>query len=325
MSLTVRDFAFRGLVAGAVGGAAAAVFIRFVTETQIGFALDFEDAAALGTPAGDPAEFSRSTQYWGGMAAAVLYGAVVGLALAVAVAALHHRVRAHTEFGRVARVATAAFVAIVLLPGLKYPPNPPAVGDPDTVGERTRLFLSLMGASILIVFAAWFLWEYLTEREWDGAPRAAAVGGAFAAVVALAFVVWPPSPDAIAPPDNEAAPALRIAEDAPPEVLDGLLATARATDATWIRDPDDPSEALSLGDAQASDLAGAPAAVSTDRLVDHAFTTLVWNFRLLSLAGLALMVAVTAAVLGALLDLPARAAAKATAGAGSGHTAGVTS
>jgi hypothetical protein len=313
MSLSVRDFAGRGLVAGAVGGAAAALFIRFVTETQVGFALEFEDAAGLGGPAGDPAEFSRSTQYWGGMAAAVLYGAVVGLALGVAVAALHHRVRAQSEFGRVARVATAAFVAIVLIPGLKYPPNPPAVGDPDTVGERTRLFLSLMGASILVVFAAWFLWEALTDRGWGGAARSAAVGGAFTAAVALAFVVWPASPDRVEPPDNEAAPALRIADDAPPEVLEGLLATARATGSEWIRDPDDPSESLELNGVEASDLAGAPAAVGTSRLVDHSFTTMVWNFRLLALAGLALMVAVTAAVLGALLDLPARAAARAEA------------
>ena len=246
MSFTIKDFAWRGLVAGAAGGAAAALFIRVFTETQIGFALDFEDAAGLGGPPGDPAEFSRATQYWGGMAAAVLYGAVIGLALAVAVAAVHHRVRARNEFGRVIRVAAAAFVAIVVLPGLKYPANPPAVGDPDTVGERTRLFLSLMGASILIVFAAWFLWEYLSERGWDGAPRFAAVGGAFVAVVALAYVVWPPSPDRIVPPDNEAAPALQVADDAPDEVLDGLLATARATDAEWLRDPDDPSEPLAL-------------------------------------------------------------------------------
>lgn len=311
MTLTVRDFAVRGLAAGAVGGAAAALFIRLVTETQIGFALDFEGAAGLGGPAGDPAEFSRSTQYWGGVAAAVLYGAVVGLALAVAVAALHHRVRAANEFGRVIRIATGAFVAVVVLPGLKYPANPPAVGDPDTVGERTRLFLSFMGASIVIVFAAWFLWEALTERGWDGAPRFSAVGGACAAVATLAFVVWPAMPDTVAPPDNEAEPALAVAEDAPPEVLAAMLATARAGDTGWIRDPADPDEPLELNGLDAEDLAGAPAAVTTANLVDHSFTTMVWTFRLQSLAGLALMVVVTAAVLGALLDLPARSESRA--------------
>jgi hypothetical protein len=318
MSLTVRDFLARGLVAGALGGAAAALFIRVVTETQIGFALEFEDAAALGGPAGEAAEFSRGTQYWGGMAAAVLYGAVIGLALGVAVAALHHRVRAHDEFGRVARVAAGAFVAVVLIPFLKYPANPPAVGDPDTVGERTRLYLSLMGGGLVMVFAAWFLWEYLTERGWDGGRRAAATGGAFVAVVALAFVVWPAGPDAIVPPDNEAAPALVVADDAPDEVLEAMLATARATGDESLRDPADPSEPLDVASVDAADLPGTPVAVSTTDLVDHSFTTMVWNFRLQALAGLALMVAVTAAVLGVLLDLPSRAAASERTAAGVG-------
>jgi hypothetical protein len=318
MSLTVRDFVARGLVAGAVGGGAAALFIRLVTETQIGFALEFEDAAVLGGPATEAAEFSRGTQYWGGMAAAVLYGAVIGLALGVAVAALHHRVRAHDEVGRVARVATGAFVAVVLIPFLKYPANPPAVGDPDTVGERARLFLSLMAAGIVIVFAAWYLWEYLSDRGWDGGRRLAAVGGAFTAVVALAFVVWPPSPDAIVPPDNEASPALVVADDAPDAVLDEMLATARATGDESLRDPGDPSEPLDLVSVDAGDLPGTPVAVSTTELVDHSFTTMVWNFRLQALAGLALMVAVTAVVLGILLDLPARAGSPERAPAGVG-------
>ena len=46
---------------------------------------------------------------------------------------------------------------------------------------------------------------------------------------------------------------------------------------------------------------------------------MVWQFRMLSLAGLALMVAVTATALGALLDAPARAEAKAAAAARTGR------
>ncbi|HEV7758834.1 MAG TPA: CbtA family protein, partial [Acidimicrobiales bacterium] len=187
MNFTIKGFVLRGLAAGAVGGLAAALFIRIVTETQIGFALEFEDATGIGGPPGEPAEFSRNTQFFGGMLAAIFYGAILGMVLAVAVAALHHRIAAHNEFGRVAKVALAVFVAVVLIPGLKYPPNPPTVGNPDTIGERTRLFLSLMGASVVFVFAAWFLWEYVTQRGLDGAPRFMIVGTAFATVVTLAF------------------------------------------------------------------------------------------------------------------------------------------
>jgi hypothetical protein len=318
MTLTVKDFVLRGLAAGAAGGLAAALFIRIVTETQIGFALQFEDATGIGGAAGEPAELSRTTQFFGGMTAAVIYGAILGVVLAVAVAAMHHRIHAHNEFGRVGKVAIGVFVAVVLLPGLKYPPNPPTVGNPDTIGERTRLFLSFMGASVVFVFAAWFLWEYLSQRGLDGAPRFLAVGTAFFVVVTLALVVWPASPDAINPPDNEAAPALEISADAPDDVLASILATARATDDEWIRDPANPDEPLDLDAVDdPQDLVGAPAAVSTTKLVDHAYTTAVWHFRVESFAGLAIMLTVMAGVLGLLLDLQrAKVTAPAAAPAG---------
>jgi len=48
-----KTFLLRGLVAGAAGGAAAALFIRTVTETQIGYALRFEEATGIGAGPGE--------------------------------------------------------------------------------------------------------------------------------------------------------------------------------------------------------------------------------------------------------------------------------
>lgn len=307
MNLTVKSFVWRGLVAGAAGGAAAALFLQLLTQAQIGFALRFEEAIELGLPPGDPADFGRGTQQLGGMAAAVVYGAVLGLVLGVAVAALRHRIGGGNDFERAAKVAVAAFVAMVLIPAFKYPPNPPAVGDPETIGSRTTAYLTLLAASVAIVFAVWYLWRYLTERGFDGGARFLLGSGAFFALVALALVVWPATPDVIDAPANEAAPALQVAEGAPPEVLDGLLATARATGDGWLRDPADPDEALDLDSvADGADLVGTPAAVSTDKLVPHSYTSAVWHFRILSIGGLAVMWAVIAGVLGLLLDRAAR-------------------
>jgi hypothetical protein len=298
----IKSFVLRGLAAGAAGGVAAALFLRFVTETQIGYALRFEDATGIGLPPGEPAEFSRPTQQWGGMLGAVIFGMVLGVVLGVTVAALHHRIAARTEFGRVVRVAAAGFVAVVLIPSLKYPPNPPTVGDPETIGERTITYLLLLAASIVVVFAAWVLWQRLTERGWDGAPRFLVAGSAFALMVAVLFLAYPASPDRIAPPDNDAAPALRVADDAPPEVLAAVLATAREVDDPAIRDPDDPDQPLDLDSVAAEDLAGAPVAVNTTKLVANAYTTVVWHFRLQSIAGLALLWAAMAVVFGLLSD-----------------------
>ncbi len=319
MTPTFKGLLLRGLAAGAAGGAVAALFVRFVTETQIGFALQFEEAAGLGTGPAEAARFSRDTQHWGGMAATLLYGIVLGLVLGLAVAALHHRIAARNEFGRAARIATGAFVALVLIPGLKYPPNPPAVGDPDSITQRTSDYLLLVGASVVVVFVAFFAWQWFADRGSEGATRFLAVGGGLVAVVAALYAIWPPSPDAVVPPDNEAAPALVVAQDAPPEVLDQVLRSARTNGDDFLRDPDDPSEPLDLSTVgDGADLRGTPAAISTTELVDHAYTTTVWHFRMQSFGGMALLWAVIATVFGLLADRRVAAESTSTVPAGTG-------
>ena len=88
------------------------------------------------------------------------------------------------------------------MPNLKYPANPPAVGDPDTVGQRTATYLCLLAASLVIAFAAWELWERLTARGIDGGERFALVAGAYLAAVTLAWVLFPANPDPLEVPAN---------------------------------------------------------------------------------------------------------------------------
>ena len=121
-------------------------------------------------------------------------------------------------------------------------------------------------------------------------------------------MLWPASPDAINPPENEAAPALQVRADAPPDVLAAMLANARATGDGWLRDPQEPNRPLDLAAiTDPQQLAGAPAAVDTTKLVPNSYTNVIWHFRILSIGGLALLWGVIAAVFGLLADAPARA------------------
>jgi hypothetical protein len=303
MDATFGTYLKRGLAAGAIGGAAAALFIRFVTETPISSALRFEDATGIGLPPGEAAEFSRGTQHWGGMAAAVLYGCFLGVILAVVVAALHHRLTGRNEFERIGKVALAGFVALTLIPALKYPPNPPTVGNPDTIGSRSTEFMLLMLASVVVVVAIWRCWRLLGQKGWDGAPRFLAGGAVAVVLVTFLLLAWPASPDPIVPPDNEAAPALQVAGDAPQAVLDQVLQAARDNDDPFLRDSADPSRPLDLTTVgSGAELRGVPAAINTTKLVHGAYTTIIWRFRLQSIAGVALLWAVLAGVFGLLAD-----------------------
>ena len=146
--------------------------------------------------------FTRAQQISGGMLAALIYGTCLGVVFGFACAVLWPRLPGATAFSRSIRLAVVAFVAWVLVPNLKYPANPPAVGDPDTVGQRTASYLGLMAVSLILAYLAWELWDRLSDRGLDGAERFAAVGGAYMAAVTIAWLVFPANPDAIEVPAN---------------------------------------------------------------------------------------------------------------------------
>jgi hypothetical protein len=194
-------------VAGAAAGLVAALFQWIVTEDQIRKALKLEEAANAGEVHDDM--FTRTTQVAGGMLAAILYGLCIGVVFAVVLAMLWHTIPGRTAFHRSIRLAAVAYVAWVLVPGLKYPPNPPAVGDPDTIGQRTTAYVCLMLASIVVTYLCWVLWQRIGERRSerggdDPNPglRFAVVAAVYVGLVALLYVVFPANPDALDAPAN---------------------------------------------------------------------------------------------------------------------------
>jgi hypothetical protein len=197
----IKAFFWRGAAAGAIAGLAAALFQWIVVERQIDKALAIEAANAVAGEGGDEM-FTRVQQVSGGMLAAVIYGTLLGLVFGFAAAVLWPRLPGTTAFSRSIRLAVVAFVAWSAVPNLKYPANPPAVGDPDTVGERTAWYLCLMAVSLVLAYLAWELWQRLTARGVDGAERFAAVGLSYLAAVTLAWVLFPANPDALEVPAN---------------------------------------------------------------------------------------------------------------------------
>ncbi|MGH8967769.1 MAG: CbtA family protein, partial [Actinomycetes bacterium] len=141
-----------GMFSGLVAGLFALVFAYIFGEPSVVSAIDFESAAPA-TPgeAPEPEVVSRAVQSTIGLATAVLvyavaFGGLFSLAFAVA----------YGRIGRLSARATAAVLAlggylvVFVVPFLKYPANPPAVGNPDTIGQRTGLYLAMVVASVLL-------------------------------------------------------------------------------------------------------------------------------------------------------------------------------
>lgn len=150
----------RGLVVGVLAGLLAGAFAFVVGEPLVQDAIDIEEAgSAHASLQFIPAHISdwavsRDQQRGGLFLATALYGVAVGGVFGVIFATLLGRGRERSPYQLATRLATALFVAIVLVPFLKYPANPPAVGNPDTIGDRTIYYVVLLVGSALAMLAA---------------------------------------------------------------------------------------------------------------------------------------------------------------------------
>jgi hypothetical protein len=192
----------RGLLAGAVGGLLAFVFARIFAEPLIQQAIDYEgnrDAAqqALDKAAGLPVEaegmevFSRTIQADVGIGVALIFfGAAVGALFAVVYAVYLGRAGRLRARNLALLVAGGAFVSFYLVPFLKYPANPPAIGHGDTIQLRSSFYLLMVACSVLFLILTVWLGKRLQPRfgTWNSTLIAAAV---FIAATAVVMLVLP--------------------------------------------------------------------------------------------------------------------------------------
>ena len=186
-------FLRRGLAAGLVAGLLAGVFAYVVGEPLLDRAISLEDA---GHSRGDEEEvFGRGIQKVGLFFVTGLSGTFLGGLFGMAFAVLRDRLSAPSDWGRSLSLAAAAFAGVALVPFLKYPANPPTVGDPDTIGSRTAAYFFVVGISLLTILVSWYTARGMREGGTSAPVRHLTVGATLAAVFALLFVGLPATAD----------------------------------------------------------------------------------------------------------------------------------
>jgi len=193
----------RGLVAGLLAGLLAAVFAYTVGEPRIDQAIALEEAAAAASSAEphddtgtaahshdeEEALVSRDGQRFGLFLALGLYGLAVGGLFSLVYAAVRGRAGPRSEPVLAVTLAAAAFTSVVLIPFMKYPANPPAVGDPETIDQRTVLYLVAVVIGILAVAAGTAAYRYASRSEpW---VRWLSAGAALLLPVVAAWILLP--------------------------------------------------------------------------------------------------------------------------------------
>lgn len=198
----IASYLRRGMAAGLLAGLLAGVFAFFVGEPILDRAIHLEEASAGGhrhevASAGhhhEEAVFSRSTQKVGLFFATGLFGVTAGGIFGLAYAYFRGRMASETEWARSLSLTAAIFAGAFLIPFLKYPANPPTVGDPATIGSRTVAYFAMVGLSLLAVLLAWRMARALRDHRVAAPVRHISVGVGLALVVVLLFVALPAAP-----------------------------------------------------------------------------------------------------------------------------------
>ncbi|GBR22720.1 hypothetical protein AA0473_0192 [Acetobacter orleanensis NRIC 0473] len=162
----------RGMIAGCLAAALAFAFARIFGEPQVALAIAFEAArsAAEGiTP--EPELVSRSVQASYGLATAtLLYGVGFGGLFALVFSFAYGRLSISSPRVLALLLAVAGFVTVVLVPDLKYPPNPPAVGNPASLALRTETYFVMIALSICVAAIACLIGQKAAQMRdsWTG-------------------------------------------------------------------------------------------------------------------------------------------------------------
>lgn len=189
----VGNLLLRGMLVGVLAGILVFAFAHTFGEPLVDSAIAFEDQVAQAKgEMPEPEIVSRATQAGLGLFTGIIvYSTALGGIFALAFAFVYGRVSPLGARGTAALLALAAFVAIALVPDIKYPANPPSVGNPDTIGVRTELFFVMIVVSIAAMVGAVALTKRLASQHgiWNATIYA---GIAFVLVVGVVQYLMPP-------------------------------------------------------------------------------------------------------------------------------------
>jgi hypothetical protein len=185
-----RTLLVRGLLVGLAAGVVAFIFAHLFGEPSVAAAIAVEESGHA-HEAGEVELVSRSVQSTFGLLVALLaFGAAIGGLFGLAFAIARGRLGRAGARTTAALIALVGFVTVYLVPFVKYPANPPAAGNPETIGRRTQLFFAMLLLSILAAVAAVLLARQIYRFSgWDRVLSGVAI---YLVLVTVCMAILPP-------------------------------------------------------------------------------------------------------------------------------------
>ena len=188
---------FSGFSAGVIQGLTNLALVEPYLDKAIG--IENQKLFASGKAQDDPAFWVEYNSYriWqkgGEILAGGILGMSIGSLFGIIFAFSRNTLPEGHDAKKALVLAAIMWFTIFLIPFLKYPANPPTVGDPDTVVLRGILFLSFIAISGFGALGFYHLSKKLQKRK-----KIISIIG-YAAFMSIMFVLMPINPDKMTAP-----------------------------------------------------------------------------------------------------------------------------
>jgi predicted cobalt transporter CbtA len=217
------------LLAGAIAGTILGILNQGVVEPYIeqAIALENEKAAVEEGEIVNPIEFNnyRLWQRGGEIAAGTILGTSIAALFGIVFAYSRKSIPGSSNKKKTLILAGIMWFVIFLVPALKYPANPPAVGDPETIYYRQTLYLAYLAISGFAALGVALMYRKMKEAiqsHKDMKMMTILPATIYAVIMITAYLAMPPNPDAINAP-MDLVKAFRIASGFTMTMFWGLL------------------------------------------------------------------------------------------------------
>src|SRR5918995_7273430 len=197
------------LLAGAIAGTIWAAINQVAVEPYIERAIELEmlqqnTTAQSGQVITNPAEFVayRFWQKGGEIIAGTILGLSIGSLYGIVFAYTHSSISGINNNKKKALiVASIMWFVLFFMPALKYPPNPPAVGNPETIYYRQSLYVVFLAISGFSALGLAFLYRKMVVASSNNTKKAIIIiPSTYAAIMAGVYLAMPANPDPINAP-----------------------------------------------------------------------------------------------------------------------------
>ncbi|HJT48880.1 MAG TPA: CbtA family protein [Nitrososphaeraceae archaeon] len=192
------------LLSGAIAGIILGLINQAIVEPFIDKAIGIETQRHIDR--GESVNAAKQSQYrtWqkgGEVVAAATYGISLSALFGIVFSFSRRSLPGFNNKRKALLLACIMFFVIFLIPALKYPANPPAVGNPATIYYREMLyvgFIAVSGFSVLALAISYRrLQIYFPEK-----PTWLIISLIYTIIMISAYVVFPPNPDKVTIPSN---------------------------------------------------------------------------------------------------------------------------